>query len=82
MLADIDETFCLDPGEVERRITPKTSGIIAAHMSGAPADIKALQKVAKQHGLFLLEDCARVPGEVWTGKRLGPSATSAFSVSK
>ncbi len=71
VLADIDDTFCLDPREVERRITPKTAGIIAAHMSGAPADIKALQKVSKQHGLFLLEDCAQCAGGSVDGQKVG-----------
>jgi 8-amino-3,8-dideoxy-alpha-D-manno-octulosonate transaminase len=71
VLADIDETFCLNPGEVDRRITPKTTGIIAAHMSGAPADIKALQKIAKQHGLFLLEDCAQCAGGSVDGQKVG-----------
>jgi dTDP-4-amino-4,6-dideoxygalactose transaminase len=71
VLADIDETFCLDPGEVEKRITPKTAGIIAAHMSGAPGEIKALQKVSKRHGLFLLEDCAQCAGGSVDGQKVG-----------
>ncbi|MBZ5565373.1 MAG: aminotransferase class I/II-fold pyridoxal phosphate-dependent enzyme, partial [Acidobacteriia bacterium] len=36
VLADIDDTFCLDPADVEKRISPKTTGIVMVHMSGAP----------------------------------------------
>jgi len=62
VLADIDDTFCLDPAAVEARITPRTAGIIAVHISGAPADIEAIHKVARRHELFLLEDCAQCAG--------------------
>jgi dTDP-4-amino-4,6-dideoxygalactose transaminase len=41
VLADIDETFSLDPSDLQRRITPRTTGIVAVHMSGAPADAPA-----------------------------------------
>src|SRR5215831_2159971 len=51
VLADIDETFCLDPADVQRRITPRTAGIIAVHMSGAPADILPLLKIARERGV-------------------------------
>src|ERR1039457_2084621 len=40
VLADIDDTFCLNPADVEAKITPRTRGVIAVHMSGAPADIE------------------------------------------
>jgi 8-amino-3,8-dideoxy-alpha-D-manno-octulosonate transaminase len=71
ILADIDDTFTLDPADVERRITPRTKGIIAVHMSGAPADAPALLEVARKHGLFLLEDCAQCAGGSIHGKKVG-----------
>ena len=71
VLADIDETFTLDPADVERRITPRTTGIIAVHMSGAPADAPALLQIARKHRLFLLEDCAQCAGGSIRGKRVG-----------
>src|ERR1700683_2335113 len=55
VLADIDDTFCLDPVSVQKSITPRTSGIIVVHMSGAPANVPELLKVARARGLFLLE---------------------------
>ncbi len=71
VLADIDDTFCLDPASVEAKITPRTTGVIAAHMSGAPADIEAIQNVTRSHGLFLLEDCAQCAGGSINGKKVG-----------
>ena len=71
VLADIDDTFCLDPVDVEAKITPRTRGVIAVHMSGAPADIEAIKKVTQKHGLFLLEDCAQCAGGSVGGKKVG-----------
>jgi 8-amino-3,8-dideoxy-alpha-D-manno-octulosonate transaminase len=71
VLADVDDTFCLDPGDVERKITPHTTGIILVHMSGAPGDAKRIQKIAKQKSVFLLEDCAQCNGGSIGGQRVG-----------
>jgi len=71
VLADIDDTFCLDPAEVEKRITPKTTGVILVHMSGAPGDAPALRELTRRHGLFLLEDCAQCAGGSIGGQPVG-----------
>lgn len=71
ILADIDDTFCLDPIAVEAQITPRTTAIIAVHMSGAPANIAELQQVAGKHNLFLLEDCAQCAGGSVNGQKVG-----------
>jgi dTDP-4-amino-4,6-dideoxygalactose transaminase len=71
VLADIDDTFCLDPNDVERRITPRTRGVIAVHMSGAQADMKRLLKITKSRGLFLVEDCAQCAGGSIDGQKVG-----------
>ncbi len=85
VLAEIDETFCLDPAEVAKRITGKTAGIIAVHMSGAPADIKPIQKIARERGVFLLEDCAQCNGGSVDGQKVGAfgdMATFSFQMNK
>jgi dTDP-4-amino-4,6-dideoxygalactose transaminase len=71
VLADIDDTFGLDPEDVERKITPRTVGMIAVHMSGAPIDIVRLVEVARRNNIFLLEDCAQCVGGSINGKRVG-----------
>jgi 8-amino-3,8-dideoxy-alpha-D-manno-octulosonate transaminase len=71
VLADIDDTFCLDPKSLEEKVSSKTTGIIVVHMSGAPADVEAIREVAQRRKLFLLEDCAQCAGGSVHGKRVG-----------
>ena len=71
VLADIDDTFGLNPSTVERQITPRTRGIILVHMSGAPGNAPAIARVAREHGLFLLEDCAQCAGGTIDGRHVG-----------
>ncbi|MGH9351778.1 MAG: DegT/DnrJ/EryC1/StrS family aminotransferase [Terriglobia bacterium] len=85
VLADIDDTFCLDPLAVRGQITSRTTGIIVVHMSGAPADIKAIKEVARRHKLFLVEDCAQCNAGSVEGKRVGTFgdiATFSFQMNK
>jgi dTDP-4-amino-4,6-dideoxygalactose transaminase len=71
VLVDIDDTFCLDPDLIEAKITPRTAGVIAVHMSGAPADVEAISALTRKHGIFLLEDCAQCAGGSICGKKVG-----------
>ena len=71
VLADIDDTFCLDPDDLAKRITPRTKGIIMVHMSGAPGNVKAVESFARRHGLWLLEDCAQCNGGSIEGRKVG-----------
>jgi dTDP-4-amino-4,6-dideoxygalactose transaminase len=71
VLADINETFGLDPEDVQRKITPRTVGMIAVHMNGAPVDVIRLAEVARANKIFLLEDCAQCVGGSIDGRRVG-----------
>lgn len=71
VLADINDTFCLDPQAVRSQITARTSGIILIHMSGAPGDAPAIAAIARERGLFLLEDCAQCAGGTIGGRKVG-----------
>lgn len=71
VLAEIDETFNLDPADVEARITPRTRAIIAVHMLGNAARIEELQAIADRHGLALIEDTAQAFGASYKGRWLG-----------
>lgn len=85
VLADIDDTFCLDPKALEEKISSKTTGIIVVHMSGAPADVEAIRDVAQRRKLFLLEDCAQCAGGSVRGQRVGTFgdiATFSFQMNK
>jgi 8-amino-3,8-dideoxy-alpha-D-manno-octulosonate transaminase len=69
--AEIDESFNIDPSDIEARITPQTKAIIAVHLQGNPADMDGVMKVAKKHGLKVIEDCAQAMGAKYKGKRIG-----------
>jgi len=59
IFSDIDaRTHNIDPRDVERVITPHTTGIIGVHLWGRPCDIEALTAIAKRQGLTLLFDAA------------------------
>jgi dTDP-4-amino-4,6-dideoxygalactose transaminase len=85
VLADIDDTFCMDPVSVESKITPRTSGVIFVHMSGAAGNVAAVQQITKRRGLFLLEDCAQCAGGSIAGKHVGTfgdMAIFSFQINK
>ena len=75
ILADIDETFNLDPVDVEARITPRTRAILVVHMLGAPARLAELKEIADRHGIALVEDCAQAFGATYRGKSVGGIGT-------
>ena len=56
VLAEIDESLNLDPEDVRKKITPRTKAIMAVHMLGNPAKLDALEQIAEEHNLFLIED--------------------------
>src|SRR3954452_9778518 len=80
ILAEIDETFDLDPADVESKITPRTAAILVVHMLGGPARIDELKAVADKHGIPLVEDCAQAFGATYKGRGVGGfGAAGTFS---
>ncbi len=71
VFAEIDESFNIDPGDIEKHITPRTKAIMAVHLQGNPADLDHIAAVARKHKLMLLEDCAQSVGGSYKGKPLG-----------
>jgi len=71
VFAEIDETLCLDPKDIARKITPRTKAIIPVHMCGAQARITDIVAIADKHGLAILEDTAQSCGGRFKGKALG-----------
>ena len=72
VLADIETRhFNLDPGQVERAITPRTKAILPVHLFGRPADMKALASLAQRYGLHLVEDACQAIGARIEGKPVG-----------
>lgn len=64
-------THNIDPSEVERLITDKTTGVIGVHLWGRPCDVDALSKVTQRHGVKLLFDAAHALGCSHGGRMIG-----------
>lgn len=71
VLCEVDDTFDMDPEDLERKITPRTRLILPVHMAGSPCDMDAVMAVAGRHGIRVLEDCAQANGGTFRGRRLG-----------
>lgn len=68
---EVDDTFNLDPSDLESRITKRTRAVIAVHMLGTPARLKEIQAVCLKHDLVLIEDTAWGCGGSLAGRPLG-----------
>ena len=71
VFADIDDTYTLDPADVEAKITSRTRAIIAVHLFGNPCEMNALREIAERHDLYLIEDCAQAHFAEFQGRRVG-----------
>jgi dTDP-4-amino-4,6-dideoxygalactose transaminase len=70
--ADIQrDSLNLDPGDVERRLTPATKAIMMVDQIGLPADLDAFRDLAKRHNLVLLDDAATTVGGRYKGQFVG-----------
>lgn len=65
------DTWEIDPEDVRRKITPRTKGIIGVHLYGQPFDIDAIMSIAKEHDLFVVEDCAQAHAAKYKGRMVG-----------
>ncbi|MCC6127121.1 MAG: DegT/DnrJ/EryC1/StrS family aminotransferase [Pirellulales bacterium] len=85
VFAEIDESFAIDPKDIEARITPRTKAIVPSHLQGGVADMDAILEIAKRHGLPVVEDCAQCAGGRYKGKYVGSIADigiNSFQLSK
>ena len=71
VFVEIDESFNIDPADVESKITPQTKVIMAVHLQGNPCDMDRIMSVASKHQLKVLEDCAQSVGGSYKGRPLG-----------
>ncbi|MCX4187366.1 DegT/DnrJ/EryC1/StrS family aminotransferase [Methylophaga sp. OBS4] len=73
-------TANIDPNRIEAAITPKTRAIIAVHLYGRVAHMGAINDLARQYGLYVVEDAAQAHGATYDGRRAGTfSSAAAFS---
>ncbi len=86
VFVDIDpDTYLMDVGQVEARITPRTKAIMPVHLYGQPVDMDPLMEIAQRHGLKVIEDACQAHGAEYKGRRagsLGHAAAFSFYFSK
>ncbi|MFK8038659.1 MAG: aminotransferase class I/II-fold pyridoxal phosphate-dependent enzyme [Crocinitomicaceae bacterium] len=67
----LEDSWCIDPDEIEKAITPKTKAIIPVHIYGQVCNMDAIMALAKKHKLFVIEDCAEAHGATYKGRKVG-----------
>lgn len=65
------DTYCIDPEQIIRAITPRTKAVIPVHLYGHPADMRLICEIAKERGLLVIEDAAEAHGASIGGTRVG-----------
>lgn len=86
ILVDVTEdTWCIDPVQIEEAITPRTKAIVPVHLYGSFADMDAVMEIAKKRNLWVVEDSAHKHGGQWKGKKagsIGHIGSFSFQLSK
>src|SRR5216117_2282297 len=72
VFVDVDEdTFTMNPAELENSLTERTKAIIPVHLFGQPADMDPILEFARMHGLFVIEDAAQAHGAEYKRRKAG-----------
>jgi dTDP-4-amino-4,6-dideoxygalactose transaminase len=75
---EADEQTCnIDVTLIKQAITPRTKAIMPVHLYGQPADMDAINAIAKKHGLKVIEDAAQAHGAGYRGRRAGSLGDAA-----
>jgi dTDP-4-amino-4,6-dideoxygalactose transaminase len=70
--AEIDpESLCVDPKDVEKKITDKTKAIMVVHYFGYPTDMDPIMEIAEKHGVKVIEDVSHAHGALYKGRLVG-----------
>jgi len=81
VFVDVDkDTLMMTADALEQAITAKTKAIVPVHYAGAPVDLNALNAIAKQHNIPLVEDAAHAIGTYYHGTPIGQTGTAIFSL--
>jgi perosamine synthetase len=78
VLVDVDpDAWQMDPADAARRVTARTKAILAVHLYGHACDMAPLRALAREHGLYVIEDCAEALGTTVDGRHVGVDADVA-----
>lgn len=76
---DIDQKgYTMDPLDLERKITPRSRVVVVQHTFGMAAPMEQILRIARNHKLFVVEDCAHAIGSTWQDKKLGTFGDAMF----
>lgn len=67
----LEDSWQIDPTDVERKITKNTKAIMPVHLYGHPCDMDSILEIAKKYRVFVIEDCAEAIGSEYKGKKVG-----------
>lgn len=70
-------TYNINPAIIEKNITKDTKAILVVHLYGRPADMDLINKIAREHDLFVFEDCAQAHGASYKGRKTGNLSNAA-----
>lgn len=80
VFVDIEpQTFNIDPGQIEAKITPRTRAILPVHLYGHPANMAAIMALAHKYNLAVIEDACQAHGAAASGRKVGSFGTGCFS---
>ncbi|MGQ9608774.1 MAG: DegT/DnrJ/EryC1/StrS family aminotransferase [bacterium] len=72
VFADIDpDTICIDPKDIEHRITDRTKAIVVVHYCGYPADMDPIMEIARKYNIKVIEDVSHAHGAIYKGRKVG-----------
>ncbi len=72
VFAEVDpDTLCIDPDDIEHRISDRTKAIVVVHYLGHPADMDRIMEIAKKHNIKVIEDVSHAQGGLYKGRKLG-----------
>ncbi|MBI4024081.1 MAG: aminotransferase class V-fold PLP-dependent enzyme [Verrucomicrobia bacterium] len=82
VFCDVDDSFQIDPTKIEPLITPHTVALAPTHWSGGVCNLAPILRIARQHNLKVIEDCAQAPGATYRGRYVGAIGDmGCFSIS-
>jgi len=79
VFADINNNYNINPEEILQAITPRTKAVLPVHLYGCPAEMKAIQEIADDHHLIIIEDACQAHGATYYNKKVGSFGTGTFS---
>lgn len=66
-----EQSFLIHPDAIETCITGRTRAVVAVHLYGLTAQVDRISRICREHGLYLVEDCAQAHGASYRGRKAG-----------